>query len=49
MASEWRAGGPRTIRHSLARSEFVRTVADSGHLEREDDPALSGTEWYGLA
>lgn len=46
MASEWRASHVRTIRHSLTRSEFVRTVADSGHLERADDPALVDTERY---
>src|SRR5579862_3465463 len=43
MASEWRAGPRRTIRHPSARSEFVRTLADSGHLERVDDPARTGT------
>jgi hypothetical protein len=44
MASEWRAGRARTIRHAPTRSEFVRTVADSRHLERADDPAQGGTD-----
>jgi len=30
--------------HPLARSEFVRTVADSDHLRRADDPAPDDTE-----
>lgn len=49
MASGWRAGSRRTIRHSLARSEFVRTVADSYHQGWVDDPALGGTNRYRLA
>ena len=49
MASEWRAGPVRTIRHASARSEFVRTAADSGRRGWVDDPAPSGTEQYGLA
>lgn len=49
LASEWRAGHVRTIRHASARSEFVRTVADSHHLGWVDDPAPSGMERYGLA
>lgn len=48
MASEWRAGHVRTIRHASARSEFVRTVADSYHQGWVDDPASSGMERYGL-
>lgn len=49
MASEWRAGHRRTIRHAPTRSEFVRTVADSHHQGWVDDPAQGGTDRHGPA